>query len=288
MGVVVINFNDVENTRRCLSSLRRLSYPVVDVFCVDNGSKDDSAEILGAEFGDIRLIRSERNLGFAGGMNLGIREVMDSGCEFVFGLNNDTVVDDPDLLRKLIVPFDEDERMGVTSPVEYDITGTKARYPRCTSGARYEIDVTGAAFMVPTKILREVGLFDEGFFLYYEDSDLFARIQKAGYKLATVKEGRFLHVGCSTTSGQSRLVMYLDTRNRIVWFARHWGVREFLDAVVKLHIKRFPRYVLDFCEKGDRLMLSAYLNGLLDGIRLMPRARDREGLPLFEAEEWLK
>ena len=129
IGVVIINFNDVDNSRRCLSSLRTLSHPNKEIYCVDNGSEDGSWKVLADEFEDVRIIRSERNIGFAGGMNLGFRAAIDNGCEFVFCFNNDAVVDDPELLRKLLEPFEEDGRMGVTSPVEYDITGTKARYP---------------------------------------------------------------------------------------------------------------------------------------------------------------
>lgn len=286
ISVVIINFSDAESSRKCISSLRTLTYPNTEIYCVDNGSRDDSCRLLAEEFKEVRFIRSERNLGFAGGMNLGMEAAIDNGCEFVLCFNNDAVVDDPELLQKLLAPFEEDERMGVTSPIEYDITGTNARYPRCTSGARYEIDVTGAAFLVSVEVLKEVGLFDEGFFLYYEDSDLFARIRKSGYKLMTVPDGRFLHVGSSTTRTQSPMVMYLDTRNRMIWFARHWGLREFLEAVVKLHLKRMPRYVLMFCEQRNGRMLSAYLRGLLAGLALLPRARTPAGLPLFDAERW--
>jgi GT2 family glycosyltransferase len=286
IGVVIINFNDAENSRRCLSSLRTLSYPNIEVYCVDNGSKDDSPRLLAEEFKEARFIMSKRNVGFAGGMNLGFRAAIVRGCEFILCFNSDAAVDDPELLQKLLAPFDADERMGVTSPVEYDITGTEARYPRCTSEARYEIDVTGAAFLVSAEVLRKVGLFDEGFFLYYEDSDLFARIRGSGYNLMTVPDSRFLHVGSSTTRTQSPMVMYLDTRNRMIWFARHWGVREFLEAVVKLHLKRMPRYVLMFCEQRRSAMLSAYLRGLLAGILLLPKARTPGGIPLFDAERW--
>src|SRR3972149_12039405 len=94
VSVVVLNWNGLADTRECLESLKAVSYPDYRVIVIDNGSREDEARALQSAFGDFaRVVRSETNLGFAGGANIGIREALSQGSDYVLLLNNDTTVD---------------------------------------------------------------------------------------------------------------------------------------------------------------------------------------------------
>ncbi len=287
VGAVVLNFNSYEDTKTCLSSLLNIAYKLHPIVCIDNASTDGSLAMLERDFQNVKFIKSDRNLGFAGGMNLGIRSVLDAGCDFVFCFNNDAVVDDPHLMSKLLKPFLEDPKVGVTGPEEYDMTGKELRFAGPTGKSKYEMKVQGAAFLISAKVLRELGPYDEAFFLGYEDQDLFLRIEKKGYKLLTVKGARFRHAFRTSTRKQGMLMTYLEARNRIIFFGRHWGTSDFLRGIVKLHLKRMPRYVLMFSDEKRLGMLRAYLSGILDGLVLLPRARQVGLIPPPDPTRWL-
>ena len=97
VSVTILNLNSFEVTLDCLRSLRQIDYPNYEVVLVDNGSTDGSADRLAAAAPEVRLLRSESNLGFAGGCNIGIRDAMARGTDYVLLLNNDTLVA-PDFL----------------------------------------------------------------------------------------------------------------------------------------------------------------------------------------------
>jgi len=283
VGIVVLNFNSYDDTLRCLMSLRKLAYGPRETVCVDNGSTDDSLERLAHDLPEVRFVKNEKNLGFGAGVNAGINEALKQGCDYVFCLNNDAFIDDPQLITKLLAPFDSDARTGVTGPVEYDTTGMRLKFSGPTGRSRFEMKVSGAAFMVSKKVLESVGHLDEGFFLLYEDQDLFLRIERAGYHVRLVTDARFMHTGSSSTSKHSALIEYLEARNRIIFFARYWGVSGFLEGVVKLHSKRLPRYVLMLSEQKRFDILKAYLRGILDGIIALPNSRHVGMVPPIHA-----
>lgn len=273
VGIVVLNFNSHDDTLRCLRSLEKLEHAPLEIICVDNGSRDDSCERLSAELPDVTFIRNEQNLGFGGGVNTGFEAALKLGCEYMFCLNNDAFVDDPGILAKLLDPFEKDERTGVTGPAEYDTAGTRRKFSGPSGRSRFEMKASGAAFMISKNALETVGLLDAGFFLLYEDQDLFLRVERAGYHVQLVPDARFMHAGSSSTGKHSALVEYFEARNRIIFFARHWGISGFLEGVVKMYSKRFPRYVLTLSEQKRPDILKGYLLGIADGVIALPDAR---------------
>ena len=118
VGVVVLNYLGVDDTLACLESLAALDDPV-RVIVVDNGSADGSAARLAA-VPDVELVTSESNLGFAGGNNVAIARLLDDGLEFVWVLNNDTLVE-PATVRELLAVADADPRIGAVGSVLYDM-----------------------------------------------------------------------------------------------------------------------------------------------------------------------
>jgi GT2 family glycosyltransferase len=204
VGVVVLNYMGADDTLACLESLATLDVPV-RVTVVDNGSTDGSPATLAAVPG-IELIANDSNLGFAGGNNVAIARLLDDGLEFVWVLNNDTLVE-PATLRELLAVADTDSRIGAVGTVLYDMDaphhvltwggGRVSRLTGRTRDARADGDrvdyLTAASVLLRAAALRQVGLFDNRYFFTWEDVDLSKRLVAAGWRLTVAGRSRVLH-----------------------------------------------------------------------------------------------
>jgi GT2 family glycosyltransferase len=177
----------------------------VRVIVVDNGSTDGSTATLAALPG-VELIANDANLGFARGNNVAIGRLLDDGLEFVWVLNNDTLVD-PGTVRELLAVADADPRIGAVGTVLYDMAspqhvltwggGRLDRWTGRTRDARAASDrvdyLTAASILLRATALRQVGLFDPRYFFTWEDVDLSTRLVDAGWRLAVAGKSRVLH-----------------------------------------------------------------------------------------------
>jgi GT2 family glycosyltransferase len=288
IGTVLINFNSYADVRKCIESLQQIDYEKSLILCVDNGSTDDSREKLVKEFPEVVHIDNGGNLGFGAGMNAGIRKALESGCDYVFCFNSDTWVDDRHLFDKLLTPFHEDERMGVTGPAEYDFSGMSLLYSGPRGLHKYELKVSGAAFFVSRRVFESVGLLDDRFFLGYEDQDLLIRAERDGYHVKIVPEARFMHKRSAFTAGHSRMMTYLEARNEIVYYTRHWNLSSFIKRVVIENFKRVPSRAISGMGEGRPDIFIALVRGVMRGISLMPRAKQPESIPPFDPSRWMK
>jgi GT2 family glycosyltransferase len=216
--VIVLNWNGCDDTLSCLSSLEKLDYPNHEVVVVDNGSTDDSEVRIREAYPDIVLLQTGRNLGFAGGNNVGIRYALGQGADYIWLLNNDTVVA-PDALRTMVdVAMGDSDVGAVGSELYYmneqdKIQAYGGGWVSLWSGrsrhytARVPPDelryITGASLLLGHDILDQVGLLDERFFMYWEDADYAFRIREAGWKLAVAPECRVWHKESASLSKRS-------------------------------------------------------------------------------------
>lgn len=287
IGTVLINFNSYSDVGKCIESLQQVDYEQSLILCVDNGSTDGSRERLMKEFPEIVHIDNGGNLGFGAGMNTGIQKALESGCDYVFCFNSDTWVDDRHLFDKLLTPFHEDEKMGVTGPVEYDISGRSLLYSGPRGLHKYEQKVSGAAFFVSKRVFESVGLLDDRLFLGYEDQDLLIRAEGQGYHVKIVPDARFMHKRSAFTARHSRMMTYLEARNEIVFYARHWDVPSFVRRVVIENCKRIPSYAISGMEEGRHDLFIALVRGVMRGISYMPRAKQPKSIPPFDPSRWM-
>ncbi len=239
--IVVLNWNGLADTLACLESLRRLHYSNRRILVVDNASTDGSVAALRhtAVSRELELIESDKNLGYAGGNNLGIRYALEHGADFVLVLNNDATVD-PALLDELIAAaarypdagcfgpwiyyMNDPDRLWFTrSEWDPSVSAFSAPDKGCLASevsreaARSDY-VCGAALFFRAGVARRIGLFDERFFLVYEDSDWCFRARRAGFECVAVPSARVWHkVGTSFTSEASPLRTYFSTRNKLLW-----------------------------------------------------------------------
>jgi GT2 family glycosyltransferase len=242
---LVLNWNGTEDTIECLRSLRTTDWGRFTTLVVDNGSDDDLGQALQkAGLGWATLIRNDRNLGFAGGMNAGIRQAVELEADYVLLLNNDTVVD-PSMVRRLVEAALAQPRVGMVSPLEFfrdapavvAAAGRRMNLRRAYQGPPLhmgelddgqfggveEIDVSsGTAMLVPTAVVREVGLLDEDLYLYVEDVDWSMRIREAGLRIYVAYDARVWHGVASSSGGEdSPDVTYYHVRNSLVVVDRH-------------------------------------------------------------------
>jgi GT2 family glycosyltransferase len=233
VGVVVLNFRGAEDTVCCLRSLRASSVPV-EVLVVDNASGDGSVEHIEAGDPRLRVIVNDANLGFAAGNDIGIERLREEGAEFVWVLNNDTVVD-PGALRAMLDVAATDERLGAVGSVIHDMAdrqrvltwggGSVGRWTGFTRDARAAGDrvdyLTGASLLLRVAALDDVGSFDPRFFFTWEDVDLGLRLQRNGWRIAVADQARVWHRWGASASATSAFRMEHHAAGLVLFMRKH-------------------------------------------------------------------
>lgn len=274
--IVTVNWNNYEDTIDLLDSIKKLkerSYQIQTTI-VDNGSTNNSVEILLKSYPNIKIIKSKVNLGFAGGFNLGLVDAKRNGADYILIINNDTIIQDTDFLNKLIRVFEKYPNTGLVAPKIYFQEGFeyhKERYCRSKKGKVIwyaggiidwknilfkhngvdEIDngqyddiketpfCTGCAILIKGDVLKKVGLFDEEYFAYLEDVDLNIRTKRAGYNLMYTGTTSISHKTSRSSGGSgSAFHDYFITRNRIIFGLKYASIRTIL-ALFREAIKLF-------------------------------------------------
>lgn len=241
ISIISVNFNQGNVTCDFLLSLQRLNYSNYEVIIVDNGSDHPPQQDLLKINPNIKYIRSQKNLGFAGGNNLGIERA--SG-DYLFFVNNDTVVT-PDLLGLLIKIFLDDENIGVISPkikyydrpelIQYagftDVnpyTGRNKKIgERELDNGQYDIRYEtafahGAAMMVSKKVIEVVGPMPEEFFLLYEELDWCLKMRHYGFRVYYEGRATIFHKESISIGKESSMKTYYYMRNRILFMRRNF------------------------------------------------------------------
>lgn len=271
-AIVIVSWNGKEDLLECLDSLENISGPRPRIIVVDNGSTDGTVAAVHKRFPDVDLLPLPENLGFTGGNNRGIEQALDEGAEYVCLLNNDTVVD-PDFLTQLLRAAVEYPQTGIFgSRVLYRsppdkvwsqgisverLTGRvyTAHYnrpirkvPRVPENVN---GVSGAAMLLRARTLKEIGLFDEDYFLYFEDLDLCLRGRERGWEVTTIPTSKVYHSISRSMGGEySSRVVYYSTRNHLLLLNRRFPLpllpRLLRNFLITLHTALFALITADF------------------------------------------
>lgn len=261
VAVIIVNWNGKDDTIACLESMTRLTtYNVqLTTIVVDNGSQDGSVTLIRTCFPHVTVIDNQKNLGFTGGNNVGIRWALDHGTDFVWLLNNDTIVD-KNALSALVAVLDNN-RDGIAGSKIYFFPGReyhKERYSGKDRGrviwyaggcidwenmyathrgvdevdrGQYDTQkptqfVTGCSMMVKREVFENIGLLDEKFFMYLEDLDFCLRAKRAGFQLLYVPTSVIWHVNAGSSGGAGNEIHeYYLTRNRLIVGLRYAPIR---------------------------------------------------------------
>lgn len=254
VAVVTVNYNTEKDTRNLLASLNRIEKGnfQLQIIIVDNGSRIPFQLDSREKKENIILLRYDENMGFAGGYNIGIRTALDHGADYILIINNDTKVYS-DMLKNLIKTLESDSKIGITVPKIYFARGRefhKDRYKPDELGKVIwyaggftdwenirnvhrgvdEVDhgqfdkiepvdfATGCCVLFKREVLEKAGLFDERYFLYFEDADLSERIKKAGFSIYYVPAAMLIHVNAASSGGPgNKLHDYFLTRNQMLF-----------------------------------------------------------------------
>jgi GT2 family glycosyltransferase len=213
---IVLNWNGWRDTVDCLEVLRESTYSNMETMVVDNGSTDDSVSRIRDAHPRVAIIETHRNLGFAGGNNAGIRHALAQGAEYVWLLNNDTTPA-PDALSALVAKATSDSRLGAVASVSYYAdspsrveawagahvnlwygSGRNSTQPRPDEWFH---SLNGTSILISKAALEDAGLLDEGFFLYWEDTEFCLRLRKRGWRLGAAQDSKVLHKVSASTGG---------------------------------------------------------------------------------------
>lgn len=280
--IVTINYNQLSLTCQLLDSLRKVTYPSVEIIVVDNNSVEDPTPILSKNYPEVKLILSKENLGFAGGNNLGIKS---SRGEYVLFLNNDTEVD-PGFLEPMVNLFKTNPHAGAaSSKILYYNSGETIQYVGSTridpftgrskrlgylekDNGQYdtvkETDLAhGAAMMVPRRVIDKIGMMPEFFFLYYEEVDWCESIKKGGYNIYVVPQSRVYHKESMSIGRGSTLKTYYMTRNRVLYMRRNTTGLKKLTWMLFFIFFSLPKNALVFTLKRDMQHAKAFWKGLI-------------------------
>ena len=206
--IVVLSYNGGELLQNCLASVSRVSYPNFSIVVVDNASTDDSLQKVRTNFPQVTVIENEKNLGFSGGNNIGLKYALEQQADYVLLLNQDTEVE-MDFLEKLVVTAEKDSQIGIVSPLIFwektdrvwfsggriNWLTMKAINETSRSDGKYHATgfITGCSMLIKKSAIEKIGLLDEKFFLYYEDADFSCRAQRAGFLTVIDPAGRIYH-----------------------------------------------------------------------------------------------
>lgn len=240
--VVVPNWNGKEDLPACLDSLLQQSAPA-DIVVVENGSTDGSAALLAKDYPQITVLPQKKNLGFAGGVNVGIQYALENNYANIALFNNDAVAH-KDWLKHLLQVFTDNQEVGIATcklmdsqKTHLDSTGDMYTtwglpYPRGRgepAGAQYDtatevFGASGGASLYRASLFEQIGLFDEKFFAYYEDVDVSFRAQLAGWKVRYVPKAIAYHQIGATSSKMKGFTTYQTTKNlpMLFWKNTPW------------------------------------------------------------------
>jgi GT2 family glycosyltransferase len=252
LAIVIVSYNGKRWLSATLASCLRCS-PQVPVYVVDNASTDGSADFITQKFPNIHLIRETNNFGFAGGNNIGMKIALDQGAEAIFLLNQDAELT-PGCLEKLSNYLSSNPRVAAVQPAIFLpdgrvntvgnsfhylgfgwTTGNGLSWPEVQKivpwvETQSEIPYwSGAAVLIRSQALTEVGLFDKFLFLYHEDLELSFRLRQAGWKLKLLPTARAIH---HFELYRSRTKWYYMERNRYLVWLSYFKIRTLLVLAV--------------------------------------------------------
>ncbi|MEW5871694.1 MAG: glycosyltransferase family 2 protein [Chloroflexota bacterium] len=273
VSIIVLAYNGQAYLRVCLEAVCRQDYPNFETIVVDNASRDGSAVLVRRDFPGVQLVENRRNLGFAGGNNLGMRLARG---EIIVLLNHDTVVE-PTWLSELVKAVQSDPAIGIAGCKIYNPDGRTLQHaggwflPNGLSNhyGRDEVDqgqyeqprpveyVTGAALAIRRQVIERCGGLDPGYFpAYFEEADWCLRARKAGYQVVYAPAARLVHHESVWSSVTSPRFLYTYHKNRLRFVLKNY-TRAQLAAAVKFEIGWLRRY------KPPRVLWLAYLVNLL-------------------------
>ena len=280
-SIITINYNGLDDTCALIESIP--FNDKMEVIVVDNASTNDEVSIINQRFPYVRTIKSDKNLGFAGGNNLGIKAAKG---KYLFIINNDTIFKDFNI-QTLIDRLQSSKTIGIVcpkirfawsnNPIQFagytPLSGITVRNQAIGFGeedlGQYEKAhptpyAHGAAMLIKREAIEKVGLMPECYFLYYEELDWSMMFTRAGYDIWYDPACTIYHKESQSTGQNSPLRTYYITRNRLLLVKRNWsGISKYISYSYLIAIVAL-RDILKYTLKGKSQLVKAIFKGVFD------------------------
>lgn len=282
--IIILTYNNIEDTIECINSLKMLKGGPYKIFLVDNSSSDGTPEIINKLYSEIEIFRLEKNVGFASGFNHGIYHALSENFEHIFMINNDTIADQ-DMMLQLLKVSDADQKCGVIMPKIFYYPhhqGVASRNKVWSDGGYYRtcppaiklkdnrkninFDVTrkveyapACALLIHRRTFESVGLFDPGYFFFYEDWDFSERVRSAGLNIWCAPDAKIWHKVSSTIKKDMTVYWQMMGEGGIRFFRRHFNPKSYSIQIAYFIMREFVFKPLNI------KYLINYINGLKIG-----------------------
>ncbi|MCM8782282.1 MAG: glycosyltransferase family 2 protein [Candidatus Omnitrophica bacterium] len=279
VDIVILNLNQERDTIECIESLKNMHYKNYRILLIDNGSTDGSGVRVKERFKDIEFLRSEENLGFAWGCNLGIKYFLKDGlADYVLLLNNDTKVSE-DLLDALLEVGEADKRIGIVGAVNFYYShperihlaghkfiwwlGIQGVLEKISSKSKEVQGVSGCCMLIKKEVIEKIGFLDERFFSYYEDTDFCLRAKRRGFKVVVARDAKVWHKITKMFGAKTPQTYYIYTRNQPLFMLKNCPIVFLPNYFMVYFLKVFIR-IIYFYIVGKRDVAIKILNGFVD------------------------
>ena len=296
ISIITVNYNGLNDTCALIETIPFNEN--MEVIVVDNASKKDEASIIQHRYPQVKVLRSDKNLGFAGGNNLGIKAAKG---KYLFLINNDTILEprtsarlkdacyqrDAKNLKPLIDRLESSPNIGIVCPkIRFSWGNNPIQYAGYTPLSKITIRnqaigfgeedngqydtahltpfAHGAAMLIKREAIEKVGLMPECYFLYYEELDWSMMFTRAGYEIWYDPACTIYHKESQSTGQNSPLRTYYLTRNRLLLVKRNWhGITKYI-SYIYLIVLVAPRDILHNVFARDMVHTKAVMKGIRD------------------------
>ncbi len=294
IAIIVLNFNKRNDILDCLKSIFNLEYPEIEVIVVDNGSTDGSPEAIKSEYPDVHLVESKKNLGVAGGRNIGIKYAdQNFNYKYLLFLDDDIVIDKK-ALTEMVCSFFKDKSIGIVAPkclmsktpgvIGYaggmSVNLFSGKITDIGGGEKDEgqfdkpgfISSCGGLCLVSRELINQVGIFDEKFNPYgWEDVDLSLRASKKGFKIFYNHKAIVYHKGGKKGRGKAiDEYEFSKAKNYFYLIRKHANFFQLLTISSALPF-RIMSIVLKELPQGEFKTLTSQLRGFLSSFNKRPK-----------------
>ncbi len=270
VSFIILNWNGKKRLEVCLASIKKVTYPNYEIVLVNNGSTDDSEEFVKKKYPKIKLINLKKNIGYAGGKNLGVSKA--SG-KYILAIDNDTSVT-PNFIQPLVDELENDPKIGIVQPqirsmIKEELLDSVVSYQTSTGflyhygymkphkNKKYKdklfgYSIKGACFIMARQDYINLGGLDESFLSYVEETDLCHRMWLSGKKVEYLPESVIYHWGGgdTLTMTSSNDSLFRSFRNRYYSYIKNFSFIE-LVKILPIHFLMCEMFVLSTLVKGD-------------------------------------
>lgn len=282
---IILNYNNYSDTVQTLESVFSLDYDSNSVLLVENSTDKNIIQKIRSRFPDLTILENGKNMGYAGGNNIGIQKALLSHPEYIFLLNNDVTLE-KDVLKKCVSSMEISPDCAACQPLVASdphndtiwSAGTQLffGYPRLfLKGKRLQkngiktapFGLVGCSILFKTSALRNIGLFDDSLFLFHEETDWCIRARQKNFSLLIVSDAVVYHKISTTIGLFSKVYVYYIGRNWLLVAKKNFDHLGYFSVLATELFIRFPYYLFHLIKKGQPAMIKYYVRGIVDGIR---------------------